>query len=138
MIFADTRYEISVRIMFGKTLCSTGKIACCNLPYLYLLPTFQPIFDRLTILSVQGAHPNPAPTINIAADGGEPILLPYIALGTGSGQKGDVANAVSLWLGKTSGVAIDTAYDCKSNFSRCVPTIFSPIMRIFTFGFWHM
>ena len=75
------------------------------------------LFARLALISVQGAHPNPAPTIDIGTDGGEPVLLPYVALGTGSGQKGDVANAVSLWLDKTAGVAIDTAYDCKSFFS---------------------
>lgn len=54
----------------------------------------------------------PAPTINIATFDGKPVLLPVVALGTGSGQKGDVAKAVSLWLDKTAGVAIDTAYDC--------------------------
>ena len=37
--------------------------------------------------------------------------LRQVALGTGSGQKGNVTDAVRLWLGETVGVGIDTAYD---------------------------
>ena len=34
-----------------------------------------------------------------------------VLLGTGSGQKGNVTDAVRMWLGETAGVGIDTAYD---------------------------
>eukprot|EP01065_Artemidia_motanka_P044280 TRINITY_DN627_c0_g1_i5.p1 TRINITY_DN627_c0_g1~~TRINITY_DN627_c0_g1_i5.p1 ORF type:complete len:314 (+),score=108.03 TRINITY_DN627_c0_g1_i5:75-944(+) len=46
------------------------------------------------------------PTITIAPG----VNLPVIALGTGSGQKGDVVNATQLWL-KAGGTAFDTAYN---------------------------
>jgi len=38
------------------------------------------------------------------------VDLPYVSLGTGSGQKGDVAKATFLWL-HAGGIGIDTAYD---------------------------
>jgi len=34
-----------------------------------------------------------------------------VVLGTGSGQKGNVSDAVRMWLGETAGVGIDTAWD---------------------------
>lgn len=52
----------------------------------------------------------PAPTLTIAPG----LELPYVSLGTGSGQKGDVENATAIWLGPGldgAGVAIDTAYN---------------------------
>ena len=40
------------------------------------------------------------------------VNLPFVVLGTGSGQHGDVANATATWLSSsTGGVGIDTAYD---------------------------
>lgn len=48
---------------------------------------------------------DPAPTIAIAPN----VNLPYVALGTGSGQHGSVANATALWLGSSAGKAIDTS-----------------------------
>ena len=52
------------------------------------------------------AIPPAAPTVSIAKD----VDLPMVALGTGSGQKGAVANATALWLGPDcNGVAIDTS-----------------------------
>jgi len=47
----------------------------------------------------------PAPTISIA----QGVHLPYIALGTGSGQHGEVMNATRTWLTDSAGVAIDSA-----------------------------
>ena len=47
----------------------------------------------------------PAPTVTIAKG----VELPYVALGTGSGQHGSVANATALWLEKSAGEAIDTS-----------------------------
>jgi len=48
------------------------------------------------------------PTIQIAPG----VNLPFVVLGTGSGQHGDVANATATWLSSsTGGVGIDTAYD---------------------------
>ena len=47
----------------------------------------------------------PAPTVALSPT----VVLPMVALGTGSGQKGDVANATALWLGATAGIAIDTS-----------------------------
>merc|ERR1719453_431096 len=38
------------------------------------------------------------------------VLLPYVNLGTGSGQKGNVSDAVRLWF-EAGGVGIDTARD---------------------------
>ena len=46
------------------------------------------------------------PTITIAPG----VEMPYVSLGFGSGQKGDVVNATELWL-HAGGVGIDTAYD---------------------------
>jgi len=37
------------------------------------------------------------------------VRLPYVSLGTGSGQHGDVSNATATWV-RTGGRAIDTAY----------------------------
>jgi len=51
------------------------------------------------------SSPPPAPTILIAPE----VQLPMVVLGTGSGQKGNVSQVTQLWLGKTSGVGIDTA-----------------------------
>eukprot|EP01047_Picozoa_sp_COSAG01_P037191 COSAG01_NODE_2942_length_6815_cov_103.694312_1_plen_225_part_00 len=47
------------------------------------------------------------PSVEIAPG----VRLPFVALGTGSGQKGDVERATQLWLGQGGGVAIDTAFD---------------------------
>jgi diketogulonate reductase-like aldo/keto reductase len=46
-------------------------------------------------------------------DIGRGVALPMVALGTGSGQHGPVANATRLWLRNSSGVAIDTSLDYK-------------------------
>jgi hypothetical protein len=54
------------------------------------------------------------PKIKLTSDGDpDGVLMPMIALGTGSGQKGAVANATKLWLASAGGSAIDTAYDYK-------------------------
>jgi hypothetical protein len=45
------------------------------------------------------------PTVTLAPG----TNLPMVSLGTGSGQKGDVANATETWI-RVGGVAIDTAY----------------------------
>ena len=55
---------------------------------------------KLLLGAPLAAAVGPAPTISIAPG----INLPLVTLGTGSGQKGDVANATALWLGETSGV----------------------------------
>jgi diketogulonate reductase-like aldo/keto reductase len=47
------------------------------------------------------------PTVTIA----EGVHLPMVVLGTGSGQKGDVAKATEIWLTIDSQQGIDTAYD---------------------------
>ena len=47
----------------------------------------------------------PAPTVDIAPG----VALPFVALGTGSGQHGNVANATALWLKSSAGVAIDSS-----------------------------
>ena len=61
-------------------------------------------------------EPYPVPTVKVAEDDeGEDVLLPMLALGTGSGQKADrtetgVSGATRLWLTEAGGTAIDTAY----------------------------
>ena len=47
-----------------------------------------------------------SPTIQIAPG----VRMPFVVLGTGSGQKGSVENATALWLRQAGGVGIDTAY----------------------------
>ncbi|KAJ1448479.1 NADP-dependent oxidoreductase domain-containing protein [Pelagophyceae sp. CCMP2097] len=47
-----------------------------------------------------------APTVTVSPG----VELPMVALGTGSGQHGDVSTATALWLGQAGGVAIDTAF----------------------------
>ena len=46
------------------------------------------------------------PTVDL----GDEVHLPFVSLGTGSGQKGNVTAAVQLWL-DAGGAAVDTAYD---------------------------
>ena len=46
------------------------------------------------------------PTVPVAPG----VNMPFVSLGTGSGQKGDVVNATALWV-QAGGVGIDTAYD---------------------------
>jgi diketogulonate reductase-like aldo/keto reductase len=48
------------------------------------------------------------PTIELAPG----VRLPFVSLGTGSGQHGDVANATVDWL-RLGGTSIDTAYNYK-------------------------
>jgi len=49
-----------------------------------------------------------APSVEIAPG----VRMPMVALGTGSGQKGNVSDAVATWLDpQVGGVAIDTAHD---------------------------
>lgn len=55
-----------------------------------------------------GLMVGPAPTVPLASG----AALPMVVLGTGSGQKGNVTDAVRLWLGETAGVGLDCAYDC--------------------------
>ena len=43
-------------------------------------------------------------------DGSPGVEMPMVVMGTGSGQKGEVDNATSLWLGRAGGIGIDTAY----------------------------
>ena len=62
----------------------------------------------LAPLSVVAALP-PVTVPTISLGGG--VELPYVAMGTGSGQKGDVEKATALWLGEAGGSAIDTAYE---------------------------
>lgn len=54
-----------------------------------------------------------APTIDI----GRGVALPMVALGTGSGQHGPVANATRLWLQNSSGVGVDTSLDYKDEWA---------------------
>eukprot|EP01062_Namystynia_karyoxenos_P000822 TRINITY_DN10298_c0_g3_i1.p1 TRINITY_DN10298_c0_g3~~TRINITY_DN10298_c0_g3_i1.p1 ORF type:complete len:324 (+),score=125.07 TRINITY_DN10298_c0_g3_i1:106-972(+) len=56
----------------------------------------------LTLAAVAAAA---VPSIEIAPG----VQLPMVSLGTGSGQKGNVSEAVRLWLG-AGGTSIDTAY----------------------------
>eukprot|EP00756_Hemistasia_phaeocysticola_P065534 Hpha_TRINITY_DN8619_c0_g1::TRINITY_DN8619_c0_g1_i1::g.168826::m.168826 len=46
------------------------------------------------------------PTVTLEGN----VVLPMVALGTGSGQKGNVTQATMLWL-QAGGTAIDTAYN---------------------------
>lgn len=39
------------------------------------------------------------------------LTMPYVVLGTGSGQKGNVTSAAELWFTATTRQGIDTAYD---------------------------
>ena len=59
-------------------------------------------------LLLTAARAPAVPTIRIAPG----IDMPMVVVGTGSGQKGEVADAVSLWLGPAGGTGIDTAYGC--------------------------
>ena len=58
---------------------------------------------------------SPAPTVEIAPG----VMLPYVAMGTGSGQHGNVSNATALWLGSSAGVAIDTSIIYKDEPASC-------------------
>eukprot|EP00937_MAST-01D_sp_MAST-1D-sp2_P004853 g4853.t1 len=49
-----------------------------------------------------------AGTPSVPVPGG--LQMPYVSLGTGSGQHGDVVNATQLWV-QAGGVGIDTAFD---------------------------
>lgn len=52
------------------------------------------------------------PKVKLISDGDPSgVYMPMVALGTGSGQKGAVVDAVKLWLASAGGSAIDTAYD---------------------------
>lgn len=57
----------------------------------------------LSVLAVVGAAA--IPTVTLSGN----VNMPMVALGTGSGQKGNVTDAVMLWL-QSGGMAIDTAY----------------------------
>ena len=39
------------------------------------------------------------------------LTMPYVVLGTGSGQKGNVTSAAELWFTSTAGQGVDTAFD---------------------------
>ena len=60
---------------------------------------------RALLLAAPACAVSPAPTVEIAPG----VMLPYVAMGTGSGQHGNVSNATALWLGSSAGVAIDTS-----------------------------
>lgn len=57
----------------------------------------------LSIMSLASAAV--IPTVTLEGN----VVLPMVALGTGSGQKGNVTDATMLWL-QAGGAAIDTAY----------------------------
>jgi diketogulonate reductase-like aldo/keto reductase len=69
---------------------------------------------RLLLLSVAAAVAGPRPAAAFAAIPkiaiAPGVQMPMLVMGTGSGQKGDVANATQLWLGAAGGIGIDTAY----------------------------
>ena len=50
--------------------------------------------------------PPTVPKVTIAPG----VEMPMIVMGTGSGQKGDVVNATTLWLSRAGGTGIDTAH----------------------------
>lgn len=58
----------------------------------------------LSVLAVIGAAA--IPTVTLSGN----VNMPMVALGTGSGQKGNVTDATMLWL-QAGGMAIDSAYD---------------------------
>ena len=57
------------------------------------------------VFALASASPS-APTVPVAPG----VNMPFISLGTGSGQKGDVVNATALWV-QAGGGGIDTAFD---------------------------
>lgn len=84
--------------------------------------------DWLLLLSVAVAV-DPAPTKTI----GPGVDLPYVAMGTGSGQHGSVKNATALWLGSSAGVAIDSSiiYMDEAEIAEGLAAIEEPREKVF-------
>ena len=76
----------------------------------------------------------PVPTVKLTSDGAPGgVDLPMVAMGTGSGQKGEVATATKLWLAKAGGTAIDTAFQYLLRGNKYVIQIqqFTPDYKIY-------
>lgn len=76
----------------------------------------------------------PVPTVKLTSQG---LQMPLIAMGTGSGQKGEVAAATKLWLAQAGGTAIDTAFqysdqlEIQSGISDAILDSFGQIPQMF-------